>query len=78
MFNSPYLIYFYAFLILFSLGIGAGLIRNNFKKNIERKNIVDNSVIINENQNVSNKDSNQNEQKEFLTKSEINLLIKSL
>ena len=29
--RSPYLIYLYAFLILFSFGIGIGFFRNNFK-----------------------------------------------
>ena len=33
--RSPYLIYFYAFLILFSFGIGIGFLRNNSNKSIQ-------------------------------------------
>ena len=33
--RSPYLIYLYAFLILFIFGIGIGFLRNNFKKSIQ-------------------------------------------
>ncbi|AIQ95597.1 hypothetical protein EW14_1588 [Prochlorococcus sp. MIT 0604] len=39
--RSPYLIYFYAFLILFSFGIGIGFLRNNSKKLIQDKSVVE-------------------------------------
>ena len=42
---SPYLIYFYAFLILFSFGIGLGVFRKNFKKSIQDNVKIDNSLI---------------------------------
>ena len=38
------MIYFYAFLILFALGIGAGFLRNNFKKPFQNNNVLDNSL----------------------------------
>jgi len=34
---SPYFIYLYVFLTLFTLGIGIGLLRNNFKKSIQNE-----------------------------------------
>jgi len=43
--RSPYFIYTYAFLILFIFGIGIGFLRNNFKKSIQDKAVVDNSEI---------------------------------
>jgi len=52
--KSPYLIYFYAFLILFSFGIGVGILRNNIKKPIEDKAKIDNSLIKNQGANISN------------------------
>ena len=42
--SSSFLIYFYAFLILFALGIGAGFLRNNFKKPFQNNNVLDNSL----------------------------------
>ena len=71
--KSPYLTYLYAFLILFTLGIGGGLLRNNFKKNIDEKNIVDTTLIKNENQNISNEEINQDNKKELLNNSKITL-----
>ncbi len=53
---SPYLIYFYAFLIVFSFGIGVGVLRNNFKKPIEDKVKIDNSIIKNQDANIFKKD----------------------
>ncbi len=74
MFNkSPYLTYFYAFLLLFSVGIGVGLLRNNFKKSIVRKDIADKSSIISESQKFSNKDLTKDDKKELLDKSKITL-----
>ena len=43
--RSPYLTYVYAFLILFSFGIGVGILRNNIKKPIEDKAEIDNSFL---------------------------------
>jgi hypothetical protein len=57
--RSPYLIYLYAFLILFTFGIGIGFLRNNFKKSIQDESVLDKSPItVNENQNVSENDIN--------------------
>jgi curved DNA-binding protein CbpA len=42
--RSPYLIYLYAFLILFSFGIGVGFLRNNFKNSIQDEVVADNSL----------------------------------
>jgi len=54
--RSPYLTYFYAFLILFSFGIGVGILRNNIKKPIEDKAEIDNSLLKNQDENVFKKD----------------------
>ena len=43
--GSPYLIYLYAFLILFAFGIGIGFFRNNFKNSIKDKNVEDKPLI---------------------------------
>ena len=53
--RSPYLTYVYAFLILFSFGIGVGILRNNIKKPIEDKAEIDNSLIKNQEKNVFTK-----------------------
>ncbi len=42
---SPYLIYFYAFLILFIFGFGIGFLRNNAKKSTQGKAFGDKSLI---------------------------------
>jgi curved DNA-binding protein CbpA len=42
---SPYLIYLYAFLILFIFGIGIGFLRNNNKKSIGNEAVPDKSLI---------------------------------
>ncbi|WP_032524875.1 IMS domain-containing protein [Prochlorococcus marinus] len=58
--RSPYTIYLYAFFILFTLGIGIGFLRNNFKKSLQDKAVIDKPLIaLDENQNRSNKDINQ-------------------
>ncbi len=44
--KSPYIIYLYAFLILFSLGIGMGFLRNNFKKSNQDVNKIEKSLIV--------------------------------
>ena len=55
--RSPYLIYLYAFLILFTFGIGIGFLRNNFKNSIQDKPVADKPLIaLDENKNVSEKD----------------------
>ncbi len=78
--RTPYLIYLYAFLILFTFGIGVGLIRNNFKKSIKNEAVTDQLLIVaDNNQNVikentiqeikkkSSKESNSNAGK-FISK----------
>jgi len=58
--RSPYTIYLYAFFILFTLGIGIGFLRNNFKKSLQDKSVIDKPLIaLDENQKRSNKDINQ-------------------
>ena len=57
--RSPYLIYLYAFLILFVFGIGIGFLRNNLKKSIQPGAIADKPLL--------NLDKNQNAgKKEFI------------
>ena len=54
--RSPYVTYFYAFLILFGFGIGVGILRNNIKKPIEDKAKIEKSLIKNQDSNVFEKD----------------------
>ncbi len=55
--RSPYLIYLYAFLILFTFGIGIGFLRNNFKNSIQKDAVADKPIIaLDKNKNVSDKD----------------------
>ena len=78
--RTPYLIYLYAFLILFTFGIGVGLIRNNFKKSVKNEAVTKQlSIVSDNNQNVikenniqeikkkSSKESNSNAGK-FISK----------
>ena len=73
LYKSSYLTYLYAFLILFAFGIGIGLLRNNFKKTLQDKEITDNSELIKKNNTVSNEDLNQNKKKISLNKSKIRI-----
>ena len=51
--RSPYLIYLYAFLILFVFGIGIGFLKNNLKKSINEEAVLDKtSIIFDKNQKV--------------------------
>ena len=55
---SPYLIYLYAFLILFTFGIGIGFLRNNLKKSTSDKVVADKPLVaIDKTKNVSEKDN---------------------
>ena len=55
--RSPYLIYLYAFLILFIFGIGIGFLRNNFKKSTKDDAVPSTSLVaLDKNQDVSEKD----------------------
>jgi len=55
--RSPYFIYLYAFLILFTFGIAIGFLRNNFKKSIQEEAIAEKPFItIDKNQKFSDKD----------------------
>jgi len=55
--RSPYLIYVYAFLILFAFGIAIGFLRNNFKKSIQDESIAEKPLIAKDkNQKLSEKD----------------------
>ena len=69
--RSPYLTYFYAFLILFGFGIGVGILRNNIKKPIEDKAKIDNSLIKNQDSNVFKKDFINEGKKKSQDKSKI-------
>jgi len=58
--KSPYLIYIYAFLILFTFGIGIGFLRNNLKKSVQDEVIAEKPLIaIDKNQKLSEKDITQ-------------------
>ena len=65
--RTPYLIYLYAFIILFTFGIGIGLLRNNFKKSFQDK-AVDNKSLISEDKKrkVNEKEINQETKKKPL------------
>ena len=67
--KSPFLIYIFAFLMLFAVGIGVGLLRNNFKKLPQDNEITDNSLLVNEDKNVPNDYLNQNDKKKSSDKS---------
>ena len=55
--RSPYLIYLYAFLILFIFGIGIGFLRNNFKKSTKDDAVPSASLVASDkNKSVSEKD----------------------
>ncbi len=55
--RSPYLIYLYAFIILFTFGIGIGFLRSNFKKSINNEVVSDKPLIaVDKNQKVREKD----------------------
>ncbi len=68
--RSPYLIYIYAFLILFTFGIGTGFLRNNFKKSIQDNAVEDKPlIVVDKNQKVDNKDITQEIKKKSIIKS---------
>ncbi len=69
--KSSYLTYLYAFLILFAFGLSVGFVRNNLKKPLQEKEIIDNSLSINENKNVFNEGLNQDDKKKVLDDSKI-------
>jgi len=55
--RSPYLIYLYAFLILFTFGIGIGFLRNNFKKSMQNEDVINKPLIfLDNNQKATEKD----------------------
>ncbi len=60
--RSPYIFYLYAFLILFSLGIGLSFLRNNFKKSIQDINVISKPLITSDK---SEKDSGKETIKEL-------------
>ncbi len=67
--RSPYLIYTYAFLILFAFGIGIGFLRNNLKKSIQDEAIAEKPLIaIDKNQMIIEKDIIQEVKKNPLSK----------
>ena len=71
--RSPYLIYIYAFLILFVIGIGIGFLRNSLKKSIQDKSIPEKSlIVIDKNQKLSEKSIIQEIKKN--TSNELNLI----
>ncbi len=72
-YKSPYLKYFYAFLILFVFGLGLGLLRINFNKPLQKKEIIDNSKLISKDKNLSSEGLNLNDKKKSLD--ELNIII---
>ena len=67
--KAPYLIYLYAFLIVFALGIGVGFLRNNFKKTSQDKEIIEKSFILqNENKRPSDDELIKGDLDKSLTK----------
>ena len=70
-YKSTYLKYFYAFLILFVFGLGLGLLRINFKKPAQEKEIIDNSKLISKDKNLSSEGLNLNDKKKSLDESNI-------
>ncbi len=70
--KSPYFTYLCAFLILFAFGLGAGLLRNSFKKPLQEKEIVNNSLLSNTNKKkIFNEDLKQNYKKKAFDNSKI-------
>ncbi len=69
--KSPFLTYFYAFLILFAFGLGVGFFRNNIKKTSQEKEIIDNSLTIDKNKRIFNEVLNQEDKKNAFNTSEI-------
>ena len=67
-YKSPYLKYFYAFLILFVFGLGLGLLRINFKKPVQDQEIIDNSKLISKVKNESSEVLDLNDKKKSLDK----------
>jgi len=62
--RSPYLVYMYAFLILFALGIGIGFFRNNLKKSVQDEAFTEKTLIaIDKNQKLIKKDISQENKK---------------
>jgi len=56
--RSTYRIYIYAFLILFSFGIGLGFLKNNFKESIQDKTVTKKPlIVVDKNQKDSDKDN---------------------
>ena len=64
-------------MVLFSIGIGAGLFKNNFKKSNIENEIKDNSLLINKNINSANNFFNKDDKKKSLGKSKNIFLEKS-
>ena len=58
-------------MILFAFGLGVGFVRNNLKKPVQEKEIIDSSLSIIENKNVFNEVLNQDDKKKVLDKSKI-------
>lgn len=69
--KSSYLTYLYAFLILFAFGLGVGFVRNTLKKPLQEKEIIENSLSINDKKNVFNEGLNQDDKKKVLDNSKI-------
>ncbi len=69
--KSSYLTYLYAFLILFAFGLGVGFVRNNLKKTLQEKEIIENSLSINENKNFYDESLKQDDKKKVIDNSKI-------
>jgi len=59
--RSPYLLYFYAFLILFTFGIGIGFLRNNSNKSIQNNTLMEKPLKIADKNKELNKENTNKE-----------------
>jgi len=76
--RSPYLIYLFAFLILFIFGIGIGFLRNNTKKSIQEKTIAEKPLIkLDKNQEMIDKDTNLETKKKPINEFDSNIIKKA-
>ncbi len=69
--KSPYLNYLYVFLILFTFGLGLGILRNNFKKPLQYKETIVKPSVINGNNSVPKRNTIKIESNKISEKSKV-------
>ena len=69
--KSPYLNYLYVFLILFTFGLGLGILRNNFKKPLQYKETIVKPSVINGNNSVQKRNTIKDESNKISEKSKV-------